>query len=89
MDERQLEQILNRLDILIKLTVINAFQDKSRTEVIRILSELGFGNKEIASILSTTPGYVANVRSELKKERKEAPSRKNTKIKKVQEQTIG
>jgi hypothetical protein len=69
MDDRQFEEILKRLDTLIKISVINAFQDKSRTDVIRILAESGFENRDIASIIGTSPGYVANVRSDLKKER--------------------
>ena len=69
MEQQQFEELLKRLDILIKISIINAFQDKSRTDVIRILSDSGFANRDIASILGTSPAYVANVRSELKKER--------------------
>jgi predicted glycosyltransferase len=67
--EKQFEQMMNRLDTLIKITAISAFQGKSMIDVISILSELGFGNKDIAMILGTSPAYVANVRSALKKKR--------------------
>jgi len=71
-DDKQLkllEEVLNRLDTLIKITAINAFQGKSIVEVVGILSDLGFQNKDIAMILGTTPPYVANVRHALKKQR--------------------
>jgi hypothetical protein len=77
--EKQFEQIMNRLDTLIKITAISAFQGKSMTDVVSILSELGFGNKDIALILGTSAAYVANVRSTLKKQRakKEKTEEKN------------
>jgi hypothetical protein len=77
MEQQQFEELLKRLDILIKISIINAFQDKSRTDVIRILSDSGFTNPDIASILGTSYAFVANVRSELKKER--AKAKLNTK----------
>jgi hypothetical protein len=67
MSEKQFEQMMSRLDTLIKITAISAFQGKSMTDVVAILSELGFGNKDIAMILGASPAYVANVRSALKK----------------------
>jgi len=79
MEQEQFEQILNRLDTLIRLTVISAFQDKSKLDVIRILSDLGFANKEIASILGTSSNYVAVVRSNLKKHLKNNEEPKKSK----------
>lgn len=69
-DQQQFEQIMNRLDTLIKITAISAFQGKSMVDVVNILADLGFQNKDIAMILGTTPAYVANVRYSLKKQRK-------------------
>jgi DUF2075 family protein len=69
MDEQQFSQIMNRLDTLIKITAINAFQGKSRQEVVVILSSLGFSNKDIAMILGTPSTYVANIRYSLKKQK--------------------
>lgn len=69
MSHEQFELLINKLDTLIKISVINAFQGKSTAEVIGILSELGFGNKEIAAILGTTPNYVAIARHRTKKQR--------------------
>jgi hypothetical protein len=70
MSNEQFEQMMNRLDTLIKITAINAFQDKSRTDVVRILSSLGFSNRDIAMILGTTTAYVATVKYQFKKRRK-------------------
>jgi len=75
MSKEQFEQIMNRLDTLIKISAINAFQGKSRIDVIEILSSLGFSNIDIAMILGTSPAYVANVKYGLRKlsKKKERP----------------
>jgi hypothetical protein len=70
MSEKQFEQIISRLDTLIKITAINAFQDKSRADVVVILATLGFNNKDIAMILGATSAYVANVKYEFGKKGK-------------------
>lgn len=67
MSKEQFEQIMNRLDTLIKISAINAFQGKSRIDVVEILSSLGFSNIDIAMILGTNTGYVANVKYGLRK----------------------
>lgn len=73
--KEQFEQIMSKLDTLIKITAINTFQGKSRADVVRILSSLGFNNTDIAMILGTTSAYVANVKYGFKKKRtiKEEP----------------
>lgn len=84
MSKEQFEQLVSRLDTLIKITAINAFQGKSRTDVIRILSDLGFQNKDIAMILGTTAAYVAVVKHELKKRRKTERTAKKAEKKEVE-----
>jgi hypothetical protein len=69
MSNEQFEKMMNRLDTLIKITAINAFQGKSISDVVRILSDLGFQNRDIAMILGTTNAYVANVKYEIKRQR--------------------
>lgn len=69
MSKEQFEQIMNRLDTLIKISAINALQGKSRIDVVEILSSLGFSNVDIAMILGTTTAYVANVKYGLRKQR--------------------
>ena len=76
MSKEQFEQLVSRLDTLIKIAAINAFQGKSRADVIGILSELGFQNRDIAMILGTTSTYVATVKYALKKQRKKKLSKK-------------
>jgi hypothetical protein len=67
MSKEQFEQLISKLDVLIKVTAANAFKGKSKEESILALSELGFGNTEIAVILGTTANYVGKVKSEAKK----------------------
>jgi len=83
--ERQFEQIMNRLDTLIKITAINAFQGKSIADVVNILSDLGFQNKDIAMILGTKATYVANIRYMMRKQRaKKEKSEKKIDTKEVE-----
>ena len=70
MSKEQFELIMNRLDTLIKISAINAFQGKSRTDVVEILSSLGFNNTDIAMILGMSTAYVANVKYELRKQKR-------------------
>ena len=70
MSKEQFELLMSRLDTLIKITAIDAFQGKSRMEVVRILSDLGFYSRDIAMILGTTVGYVAKVRYESKRKQR-------------------
>ncbi len=67
MEPKQFEELIKRLDVLIRLNIINTFQDKSTSEVIRILADIGYSNQDIASISGTTYAYVANVRSSMRK----------------------
>lgn len=70
MSKEQFELLMSRLDTLIKITAINTFQGRSRAEVVRILSDLGFQNKDIAMILGTTSAYVAVMKYQSKGKRK-------------------
>jgi len=67
MSEKQFEVLSNKLDILIKLTAMNALKDKNLTEQVRILSEIDLPNKQIATILGTTPEIVHSLKGRLKK----------------------
>jgi len=76
MSDKQFEQLMNKLDALIKITAVNVSQGKSIAEVALLLSDFGFQNKEIASILGTTPAYINKVKYEAKKELKKEGKRK-------------
>lgn len=86
MSKEQFEQIMNRLDTLIKISAINAFQGKSRMDVVQILSSLGFSNIDIATILGTSTAYVANVKYSLRKQepKKKGKSAEKAEVKEVE-----
>lgn len=61
--------IIDRLDILIKLTAANVIQGKDFKEQVRLLSSVGLQPKEIADILGKTPNNVRVTLSMLRKEK--------------------
>jgi hypothetical protein len=69
MSKEQFEQMMNKLDTLIKITASNVLQGKSLTDSIVVLSNLGIGNTEIAAILGTTTNYVGVIKSKSKKDK--------------------
>jgi len=68
--------MIDKLDILIKLTAANVIQEKDFKDQVRLLSSVGLQPKEIAEILGKTPN---NVRVTLTMIRKEK-SKKKTKV---------
>lgn len=80
MDKDQFENlVINKLDTLIKLLAANMFQGKPLSNGILFLAELGFQNKEIASIFGTTPNHVSKIKSEAKKSKKKLNITKKSK----------
>ena len=67
MSEKQFDELLKKMDILIKITAANVFQGKKMKKGILFLSDLGLPSKEVANVLGTTDGYVRNVKSGAKK----------------------
>ena len=76
MSKEQFEQLMNKLDDLIKITAVNVSQGKTIAEVALLLSDFGFQNKEIATILGTTPHYIGTVKYEADKEKKNKQTKK-------------
>jgi hypothetical protein len=76
MSKEQFEQLMSKLDALIKMTAVNISQGKSIAEVALLLSDFGFQNKEIATILGTTPHYIGTVKLRGKKAKAEQRSEK-------------
>jgi DNA-directed RNA polymerase specialized sigma24 family protein len=69
MEERQLNEITKRLDRLIRIVALSSTKGYTSTERIYLLSQAGFGPKEIAEMIGTTQNVV-NVRlSEMRKRR--------------------
>jgi hypothetical protein len=71
MSKEQFERLMDKLDALIKMTAVNVSQGKTIAEVALLLSDFGFQNKEIATILGTTPHYIGTVKYEAGKEKKD------------------
>jgi hypothetical protein len=70
MSKEQFERLMDKLDALIKITAVNVSQGKTIAEVAILLSDFGFQNKDIATILGTTPHYIGTVKYEAGKEKK-------------------
>ena len=66
MSDEQFRILSEKLDTLVRLTAINVFGGKTKTEAVGILTEYGFTQGEIASLLRTTVGSVKDMRHRLK-----------------------
>jgi len=60
-------KILEKLDLLVKLTTLNIVKDKNFKEQLKLLSSVGFKPKEIADLLGTTPNSVRVTLSRIRK----------------------
>ena len=69
MDSTQFNELMQKIDILIKLTTANVIKGKSKTDQILFLSDLGFDNKQIADIVGTTSLTVRVTKSSHKKKK--------------------
>ena len=61
--------MIDKIDILIKLTAANVIQNKDFKEQVRLLSSVGLQPKEIADILGKTPNNVRVTLNMLRKEK--------------------
>lgn len=68
-DHDQYDELMRKLDTLIKVTAAGAFHGEKITKGIVSLSSSGLTSKEVAEILGTTDGYVRNIKSQTKKPR--------------------
>ena len=66
----ELQPVIERLDILIKLTATSLLGEKSQKEQIGLLSGSGLAPKEIAELLNTTPNTVSVVLASIRKAHK-------------------
>lgn len=73
-------KILERLNMLVKLSALNFIRDKDFREQVIILSEIGIQPKDIAEILGKTPN---NVRVTLSLIRKEKHNKSLSKLKEL------
>lgn len=76
MDEKLIQLLVAKIDVIIKLMALGITEGKSQTEQIMLLSSAGFKPKEIAQTLGTTSNTVRVALSNLRKERSKGESRK-------------
>lgn len=58
MDKRDVQQLNEKLDIVIRLHSLGLIQGRTQREQIALLSVAGIQPKDIASLLNTTPNTV-------------------------------
>ncbi|MBU7014955.1 MAG: hypothetical protein HXS52_02095 [Theionarchaea archaeon] len=58
MDDKLGEEIIRKLEMLIRITAISAVRDESLEDKIRILSTAGLKNTEIADILGKSQSNI-------------------------------
>lgn len=77
MDDNRIDQLEQKLEKLVRLSALQAIDNKPRSEQFRLLSQASFQPREIAELVGTTAN---TVRVELSRARKrdvrEAPNRK-------------
>jgi DNA-directed RNA polymerase specialized sigma24 family protein len=67
MEAKQFDQLMQKLDGLIRIVALSSMRDLTSIEKITLLNRAGFSPKEIAEIIGTTQNVV-NVRlSEMRK----------------------
>ena len=82
MDEKQLELIIKKLDLLARLLAINIIEDKPVNEQIATLTKSGLKASEIAILLDKTENQVYVTQTKLRKsKKKELPEQKIFQIK--------
>lgn len=78
------DDVVRRLDILIRLVAVAICAEKSQKEKIQILAGAGLAPKEIADFVGTTPNTVSVSLSAMKREK---AKRKGSSAKKKKKQT--
>ncbi len=73
MDKPDVQAVLGKLDVIIRLLVLSLAEGKKQKEQFLLLSRAGFLPKHIAEMLGTTPNTVRVVLSHLRKEKTRKP----------------
>lgn len=63
-------RIIEKLNLLVKLSALNFLRDKEFKEQVRVLSDIGLQPKEIAGLLGKTANHVRVTLSTLRRGRK-------------------
>lgn len=61
------DQILERLDNILRVLALQAIGDRSISEGVQLLKTAGLDNKTIAQLLDTTPATVRTLTSNFRK----------------------
>lgn len=67
MDEKNINKLMERISILIKLSALNALAGKKPIDKIKTLSEVGLKPSEMADILGQKINYITATLSNIKK----------------------
>ena len=71
MDEKQFHELSRKLDILIRLTAMNAVAGKNLSEQVVTLSSLGFKPSEIGAILVKPTNLITATLSNIKRKKRD------------------
>ena len=66
-DNKQLKELTNRLDAVVRLLALNLPADMKQETKVRLLSDSGLQPKDIAKILDTTPNAVSVALSKMRR----------------------
>jgi len=64
--EKLLADLIEKVDVLIKISSIQVGADKSMTERARLLKMAGLDNQTIAAVLNTSPATIRTLTSNLR-----------------------
>jgi len=64
------KRLLEKIDVLVRLSALNIIKDKEYTEQVKLLSSVGLQPKEIADLLGKTPNSVRVTLSRLRKNKR-------------------
>lgn len=68
--EKLLADLIEKVDVLIKISSIQVGADKSMTERARLLKMAGLDNQTIADVLNTSPATIRTLTSNLRATRR-------------------
>jgi hypothetical protein len=69
MDEQQFKQLSTKLDMIIKLLIMNVIEGKDIKYQVSILSSSGFQPKQIGEIIGKTPNHIRVILHGIRKEK--------------------
>ena len=74
--ESQIQEILSKLDVLVKLSAARFIEDKSPMEQVKLLSQTGLQRKDIATITGKTPNNIGVMLNYIKKSSKKKKAKR-------------